>query len=337
MPANLTDGTLITLTLEHFALIGSSDAANLTWRERAEFRAQEVVDEVWEADAWDFKSSETAATVTLTAGASTADAPADLDIPGENGGLFISGQSEKLKYLSTGLLNRVFEVDSETGRPGAYCIRGRGDDGISTFAFDVTADQTYTLKLYYDTTPPLIIDPPQAPTLAVASGTELEIGAYRYKYTYVAGTVESEPSAFGSVTTVLNSERVTVTLGVSANPAVTARKIYRTTVGTTTPYKLVATVSDNTTTTYLDLITDASLGATAPTGCQLARIPAQYHRPVIQRGLIAKLAIDLSRQDAAQLKAEYEQALGRMKSRRQMGLEDDEQILIGGVAAYENW
>lgn len=337
MPANLTDKTLITLTLEHFALIGSSDNANLTWRERAEFRAQEVVDEVWEADAWDFKSAESAATVTLSSGSSTADAPADLDIPGENGGLYVSGDSEKLRYLSTGLLNQAFEINAETGRPRAYCIRGRGDDGISTFAFDVTADQTYSLKLYYDTTPPLIIDPPQAPTLVLAAGTELEIGAYRYKYTYLAGTVESEPSEFTAVTTTNGNERVTVTIGTSANPAVTARKIYRTVVGTTTPYKLVATVSDNTTTSYLDQIPDASLGAEAPTGCQLARIPAQYHRPVIQRGLIAKLAIDLNRQDSAQFKAEYEQALGRMKSRRQMGLEDDERILIGGVSAYEQW
>jgi hypothetical protein len=45
--------------------------------------------------------------------------------------------------------------------------------------------------------------------------------------------------------------------------AVTARKLYRTKAGTT-PLLLRATLADNTTTTYLDTLADASLGATAP-------------------------------------------------------------------------
>jgi hypothetical protein len=45
--------------------------------------------------------------------------------------------------------------------------------------------------------------------------------------------------------------------------AVTARKLYRTKAGTT-PLLLVTTLADNTTTTYLDTRTDASLGAAVP-------------------------------------------------------------------------
>jgi hypothetical protein len=45
--------------------------------------------------------------------------------------------------------------------------------------------------------------------------------------------------------------------------AVTARKLYRTQAGATT-LQLRATLADNTTTTYLDTLADASLGATAP-------------------------------------------------------------------------
>ena len=53
--------------------------------------------------------------------------------------------------------------------------------------------------------------------------------------------------------------------GIPAGPAgVTARKLYRSAAGTTTPLKLLATLGDNTTTTYVDALTDASLGAVAP-------------------------------------------------------------------------
>ena len=53
--------------------------------------------------------------------------------------------------------------------------------------------------------------------------------------------------------------------GIATGPAgVTARKLYRSTAYTVSPLKLLATLGDNTTTTYLDAIADASLGATAP-------------------------------------------------------------------------
>lgn len=53
--------------------------------------------------------------------------------------------------------------------------------------------------------------------------------------------------------------------GIAVGPAaVTARKIYRSAAGTTTPLKLVATLANNTTTTYTDTAADAALGAPAP-------------------------------------------------------------------------
>ncbi len=53
---------------------------------------------------------------------------------------------------------------------------------------------------------------------------------------------------------------------IPTGPAgVTARRLYRSTTYTVVPLKLLATLADNTTTTYLDALADASLGATAPT------------------------------------------------------------------------
>ena len=54
--------------------------------------------------------------------------------------------------------------------------------------------------------------------------------------------------------------------GIALGPAsVTARRLYRTAAGGG-PLQLVTAVPDNTTTTYLDVHTDASLGANAPAG-----------------------------------------------------------------------
>jgi hypothetical protein len=53
--------------------------------------------------------------------------------------------------------------------------------------------------------------------------------------------------------------------GISTGPAgVTARKLYRSAANTVSPLKLVANLGDNATTTYVDALFDAGLGATAP-------------------------------------------------------------------------
>jgi hypothetical protein len=68
-----------------------------------------------------------------------------------------------------------------------------------------------------------------------------------------------------AVNTTGIENRVTVSqIPKHATTAVTARKLYRAAVNTTTPLKLLATIADNTTTTYADSTPDASLGATAP-------------------------------------------------------------------------
>jgi hypothetical protein len=56
-----------------------------------------------------------------------------------------------------------------------------------------------------------------------------------------------------------------VATGPTTAPAVTSRKIYRTAVNAA-QLKLLATLADNTTTTYQDSTADAGLGANAPTG-----------------------------------------------------------------------
>jgi len=110
---------------------------------------------------------------------------------------------------------------------------------------------------------------PTAPTVALAGGGagNLDNAVYSYKVTFVTSDGETEGgTASDNVTVSDNSSdgQVSITDIPVGGSAVTSRKIYRTEGGGST-YKLLATILNNTTTSYTDNIADGSLGASAPT------------------------------------------------------------------------
>ncbi len=110
---------------------------------------------------------------------------------------------------------------------------------------------------------------PSSPGLALTTGTELGIGVYSYCLTYVTADGETEGGFYASITTTSGNQAVILTLRQhvpidGGTSPVIARKIYRSVVGDTTLGKqswLVATIADNTTTTYEDRMTDAAMGS----------------------------------------------------------------------------
>lgn len=112
------------------------------------------------------------------------------------------------------------------------------------------------------------VSAPSAPTGATSTtgvDGELDVSAnYLYKVTYVNPYGESAPSSASSSISSGTAQAITLTIPVSSDPTVTARKIYRTQGGGAT-YGLLDTVEDNTTTEYEDIIADASLGAAPAT------------------------------------------------------------------------
>lgn len=100
----------------------------------------------------------------------------------------------------------------------------------------------------------------------IVSAGNLGIGTYSYYVEYVnASGVSSAPSPLSNIiTTISGSQRINLaSIPVSADPLVTARKIYRTTAGGGI-YYLLTTIAGNVTTTYQDNIADASLGVQMP-------------------------------------------------------------------------
>ena len=110
-----------------------------------------------------------------------------------------------------------------------------------------------------------IYSPTTTPSVATAATGSALTGDFRYKVTYVnSGAVESDAGSATSTFTAA-SENIALT-SIPVGPAsfgVASRRIYRTKAGGSTYYR-VATISDNTTTTYEDATLDASLVTEEP-------------------------------------------------------------------------
>lgn len=109
---------------------------------------------------------------------------------------------------------------------------------------------------------------PGAPTVALAGAGagNLSNGVYRWRVTVVTADGESEAGAISDAVTVADNSAdgkgalTNIPLG---GAAVTSRRLWRTKADGST-YFLLATLADNTTTSYTDNVADASLGAEAP-------------------------------------------------------------------------
>lgn len=118
--------------------------------------------------------------------------------------------------------------------------------------------------------------PTSAPSATRAAGSGLGTGVYQYLITFLTQGGETTQGPAVSVTTTSGNQQValssiplapssTILPSIATNTPI-GRTIYRTLVGGSTFY-LLATIADNTSTTYLDTVADASLftSATPPT------------------------------------------------------------------------
>lgn len=107
---------------------------------------------------------------------------------------------------------------------------------------------------------------PSDPIPAAGSAGALT-GTYSYKVTFVTADGETDAQTTNSPTVTVTSQRINVSnIEVSPDPRVTARKLYRTVANPADTRKmyLVATIADNTTTTYVDNNLDSALGLALP-------------------------------------------------------------------------
>ena len=143
---------------------------------------------------------------------------------------------------------------------GAHRLRGGG--GGASDLVTVAAGTDPTIDIYRH------LPVPAAPTAALVSPAVaglVEDGALGYAQTNVTAAGETTPSPVTFVTVVDKTTNGKVLVGLHIGPTgTTQRKLYRT-AAAGTALLLLATIANNTATTYTDNIADASLTSAAPT------------------------------------------------------------------------
>ena len=142
-------------------------------------------------------------------------------------------------------------------------VKGSGIELSTAKANAITIRSGGSIKLYDGgdivfTT----VDAPGACTASlIETSGNVDEGTHKYRITFVNADGETElGDESNTVTTDSTHKQVSLTsIPTSSSYSVTARKIYRTKAGGSDYYYL-ATINDNTTTTYTDNIADASLG-----------------------------------------------------------------------------
>lgn len=130
---------------------------------------------------------------------------------------------------------------------------------------------------------------PTAPTVAINATAGNLNGTYEYRVTYLTASGETLASA-DSLAVNPASQQVNLSAIPLGGPGTTGRRIYRDKNGAGT-YRLVATIANNTATTYTDNITDAAVAASslAPTVDTAHRISIAGE--AIDPGLTGNVAI----------------------------------------------
>ena len=111
--------------------------------------------------------------------------------------------------------------------------------------------------------------PGSAPTVALAvpdAPGNVDNGAHRYRVTFVTADGETDGGPISASVTIADKStngQVSLTAIPTGDLTVTARKLYRTAAGGS-DYFLLATLSNNTATTYTDDTADSSLGLGIP-------------------------------------------------------------------------
>lgn len=138
----------------------------------------------------------------------------------------------------------------------------------------VNEDASGNIQITQPEQPPDLRLSPMAAALAGAGAGNVDNGAHAYLVVLVtaAGETGFKGEDFGAVTVTVADKAANGQVALSGiptgSPFVTARKIYRTKAGADpdllTNYKLLATVANNTATTYTDNTADSGLGTGTP-------------------------------------------------------------------------
>lgn len=276
-------GELIDRVIKHTENLSTDDADYVAKRVKVLEWAQTCFQEVWNHKPWKFKQQ--SGTVAIGAGVNYGTVPSDFGNVSELGGAYYGADTELIE-VQTQVIDRIKELGQLTDGPTMFSIVGYDTTANQRSLLKVDANGAFNVTLLYEMACPLLADRPTAPTLAEGAAGSPN-GTYLYKVTYVTKDgYESEPGTVSASITVA-SKRITVTVPTSGAYNVASRKIYRT-VASGSVFKLLTTISDDSTTSYSDNTADGSLGADLVEVSTLLYVPSTYHFTVLLPGVISK-------------------------------------------------
>jgi len=203
--------------------------------------------------------------------------------------------------------------------------------------FERQSDANYTVSVTYIQRPPLLVDRPAAPSGTAQVGSTLGVGTYQYRLPFVTPEGETDGGLIFTITTSTGITNVALT-DIPTGPTwanVTGRKVYRTVVDGST-FKLLATATENISTSFTDSIADGSLGADLATGFSgVELIPAEYPGSCIQEGMIVLDARDKGdMRSASELEARWRKNCARAWANRQIGREKNMRLGDEGLIRF---
>jgi hypothetical protein len=282
-------------------MYGNRDATSASgdrkFRERCQFYLQQMAERTHTLAPYWWRIGDSTVSITGGAGNGYGTMPADFAAFGTQGHVYVSGGSRPpLSYMAPDqLFDQRETAPNVGGTPTHYTLKGRTSAGLPQIYLWPIPSSTTTLQLRnYVRTVPVMVDCPVDVVTAEGAAGNLN-GAYTYVITFVTADGETE-GGLASASRTVSSKKIELSqIPTSPLRSVTSRKIYRTAAGGV-QHKLVATLSDNLTTTYSDNIADGSLGANVPTASTavsgMERFPESFHHSVFYEGLVVALMRD---------------------------------------------
>ncbi len=232
-------------------------------------------------------------TVVMTTGVGSA--PATLGSIGDRMRAYVNGTTHVVEYRDPEVIFDMLQRNpgDTSDRPLYYTLSGVSALGrLQIYTYPPNSGAvTLALKNFVEK-PPVLVDRP-GKCVAAAGAAGALTGTYFYSITYVTADGETEGGPVSASITVAAKDISVTNIPVSMVGTVTSRKIYRNATGFTAP-KLVATLADNTTTTYTDAIADVSLGAAVPTVSTavsgLEKFPIAHHRTALLEAALTLIA-----------------------------------------------
>lgn len=334
----LTFGEFLSAALKYGINAGTDSAeTDQKLRDRAGFHGVQACKKAWMlAPMWYRLATSGSVTVTGASGPM----PANFSHMGVHGQITDS-RGEPLTYLEPGEFYalRASEPNTTVTYPEFWTLGDKTALGVSTLQVHPPATTTAALTARgYVRRMPDLIDRPNRVTTTEGAAGNLN-GAYTYKVTFVNALGETEGGVVSVSRTVASKKIELSAIPVSSNRSVTSRKIYRT-VASGTDWKLVTTLSDNTTTVFSDNVADGSLGASAPTVSTavtgLEVFPEDAVEGILLEGLTARLSEKQGDLRANKFEERFEGEVKRFWSEFRQGQNVPVALPAFGASSYSN-